>query len=194
MSKRPGDQIPEVVRRVGRRSFLKGVPVAVAAVVPLASGSGNPSSVVSRLGKSMDRAQDSLPPQFKTDSLKGAEQVIGVHFTDAEEEMALPGATRNLENFETAASARHSARYRAGYHIPPASARQAAAGAVHSKRGAANRADDHDPGDLAPRRPRVRAGHRLVGAHPETAGDVDRSHQDVPGATRKSTTKRCTAW
>jgi Asp-tRNA(Asn)/Glu-tRNA(Gln) amidotransferase A subunit family amidase len=38
---------------------------------------------------------------FGKDSLKAAELVIGVSLTDAEEEMALPGAVRNRESFET---------------------------------------------------------------------------------------------
>ena len=76
-------------KQIGRRRFIQAVPAAVAATVALpgrsaAQGRGN-----------------ATPPKFGTDALKGAEQVAGLHFTDAEEEAALNGVSRNLDSFES---------------------------------------------------------------------------------------------
>ena len=73
---------------LGRRRFLKTVPAAVAAGMAL------PSST------SAQRGGAATPPKFGKDALKCAEQLQGVHFTDAEEEMALGPASRNLDSYE----------------------------------------------------------------------------------------------
>jgi Asp-tRNA(Asn)/Glu-tRNA(Gln) amidotransferase A subunit family amidase len=72
---------------VGRRRFLKAVPAAVAASVAI------PTAVRAQRG-------GGAPPKFGTDVLKCAEQVDGLHFTDAEDEMALGGVSRNLDSYE----------------------------------------------------------------------------------------------
>jgi len=73
-------------RRIGRRSFLAAAPTAVAAVTaaPALGGQG-PQQTPGRLAK---------------DALEAGEKLLGVDFTDAEEEMMLRGAARNLESFE----------------------------------------------------------------------------------------------
>jgi Asp-tRNA(Asn)/Glu-tRNA(Gln) amidotransferase A subunit family amidase len=73
---------------LGRRRFLKTVPAAVAAGVALPE--------VTRA----QRGGAAAPPKFGKDALKCAEQLNGVHFTDAEEEMALGPASRNLDAYE----------------------------------------------------------------------------------------------
>ena len=75
------------MKNVGRRRFLKAVPAAVAASVSLPA---------------LARAQrgGGAPPKFGKDALKCAEQIDGLHFTDAEEEMAAAGASRNLDSYE----------------------------------------------------------------------------------------------
>ena len=40
------------------------------------------------------------PPKFGKDVLKCAEQLDGLHFSDAEEELAAAGASRNLDSYE----------------------------------------------------------------------------------------------
>lgn len=70
---------------VDRRRFLKAVPAAVAA--------GLAAPVLAR-----QRPETSGPIDKAT--LDCAEKVFGVDFTDAEEEMALRGANRNLESYE----------------------------------------------------------------------------------------------
>ncbi|HJZ77793.1 MAG TPA: amidase [Vicinamibacterales bacterium] len=73
------------VARVGRRRFLKAVPAAVAAsvTIPAAAQRGG-----------------GAPPKFGNDVLKCAEQIDGLHFSDAEEDMALGGVSRNLDSYE----------------------------------------------------------------------------------------------
>jgi Asp-tRNA(Asn)/Glu-tRNA(Gln) amidotransferase A subunit family amidase len=73
---------------LGRRRFLKTVPAAVAAGVALPAATR------------AQRGGVQTPPKFGKDALKCAEQLHGVHFTDAEEEMALGPASRNLDSYE----------------------------------------------------------------------------------------------
>ena len=76
------------VTTVGRRRFLKAVPAAVAATVTI------PAAVRAQ------RGAGATPPKFGKDVLKCAEQIDGLQFTDAEEEMAVGGASRNLDSYE----------------------------------------------------------------------------------------------
>ncbi|HXI29117.1 MAG TPA: amidase, partial [Vicinamibacterales bacterium] len=75
------------VLHVGRRRFLKTVPAAVAASIAV------PSAVRAQRGAAS-------PPKFGKDVLKSAEAIDGLHFTDAEEEMALGGVSSNLDSYE----------------------------------------------------------------------------------------------
>jgi len=70
---------------VARRRFLKTVPAAVAA------GLAAPA---------LARQQPEAPGPIDKAALDCAEKVFGVDFTDAEEEMALRGANRNLASYE----------------------------------------------------------------------------------------------
>ena len=73
---------------VGRRRFLKAVPATVTAIVTV------PAAVRAQRGGA------AAPPKFATDALKCAEQIDGLQFTDAEEAMAVGGASRNLDSYE----------------------------------------------------------------------------------------------
>ncbi|MEP7305180.1 MAG: amidase, partial [Acidobacteriota bacterium] len=84
--------------RVGRRNFLKGVPAAVAAVGPLASGVTSPAEAADPAAAV--GAADVLQEGLRQESLKSAQELSGLHFTDAEAAMALPGALRNRDSFE----------------------------------------------------------------------------------------------
>jgi Asp-tRNA(Asn)/Glu-tRNA(Gln) amidotransferase A subunit family amidase len=72
---------------IGRRRFIRTVPAAVAATVTL------PAIVEAQRG-------GGAPARFAKDVLKCAEQLDGVSFTDAEDEMAAPSVSRNLDSYE----------------------------------------------------------------------------------------------
>src|SRR4051812_21245092 len=75
------------MKNIGRRRFIKTVPAAVAAAVTV------PALVGAQRG-------GATPPKFGKDALKCAEQIDGLHFTEAEEEMAVASASRNLDSYE----------------------------------------------------------------------------------------------
>ena len=75
------------MRKTSRRRFLSAVPAALAAGVTL------PKVLDAQRG-------GGAPPAFAKDALKCAEQIDGLHFTDAEEDMALGSASRNLDSYE----------------------------------------------------------------------------------------------
>jgi Asp-tRNA(Asn)/Glu-tRNA(Gln) amidotransferase A subunit family amidase len=72
---------------IGRRRFICAVPAAVAATVAI------PTIVRGQRGAG-------APPKFGKDALKCAEQLDDLHFTDAEEEMAVGSVSRNLDSYE----------------------------------------------------------------------------------------------
>src|SRR5579872_3025276 len=73
--------------RIDRRRFIQAVPAAVAATVAV------PAVLEGQRG-------GGAPPRFGKEALKCAEEIDGVHFTDAEEEMAAASVSRNLESYE----------------------------------------------------------------------------------------------
>ncbi len=79
-------------QHIGRRRFLKAVPATVAAGVALPSLVSTPVAA--------QRGGGATPPRVGKDALKGAEQIAGLSFTDAEEEAALAGVSRNLDAYE----------------------------------------------------------------------------------------------
>ena len=85
-------------QHIGRRRFLTGIPAALAASAAVSPRLG--SEVGSGFSRTVVAQQPAPAAKFGKDALKGAEQVAGLAFTDAEEDLALPGATRNLEAFE----------------------------------------------------------------------------------------------
>jgi hypothetical protein len=73
----------KLVQQIGRRRFLKAVPAAVAAGVALPntaspSQRGDGSAAPSQRG-------GGTPPRVDKAALKGAQQIAGLTFTDAEE-------------------------------------------------------------------------------------------------------------
>src|SRR6266850_6186466 len=82
----------KTARQIGRRRFLKAVPATVAAgmALPAATLSSTPA---------LQRSA-ATPPRVAKDALKGAEQIAGLHLTEAEEDAALNGVSRNLDAYE----------------------------------------------------------------------------------------------
>jgi Asp-tRNA(Asn)/Glu-tRNA(Gln) amidotransferase A subunit family amidase len=78
------------MKDIGRRRFIRRVPAAFAAgAMGLSQGL---SSAVS--------AQQNRRPGPGKDALKCAEQLVGLQFTDQEEETAALGASRNLDSYQ----------------------------------------------------------------------------------------------
>jgi Asp-tRNA(Asn)/Glu-tRNA(Gln) amidotransferase A subunit family amidase len=75
---------------VNRREFVKLLPAGAAGLAATPAES---------------RAQQAAAPQearkVTKDALRAAQQLIGVEFTDAQMEMALPGVNQNLDRYET---------------------------------------------------------------------------------------------
>jgi Asp-tRNA(Asn)/Glu-tRNA(Gln) amidotransferase A subunit family amidase len=83
--------------KIGRRAFLGTVPAAVAVgIAAPAAGSQAPATPAAP----RPPQQPETPLRFGKDALKGAEQVAGLSFTDAEEEMMLRGVSRNLDTYD----------------------------------------------------------------------------------------------
>jgi Asp-tRNA(Asn)/Glu-tRNA(Gln) amidotransferase A subunit family amidase len=84
---------------IGRRGFLKTVPAAIAAGVTA------PSLLAQQPPARPPDVPQQRPagpaPRFGKDVLKSGEQIIGVNFTDAEEDMMLRGVSSNLDSYET---------------------------------------------------------------------------------------------
>ncbi len=72
---------------IRRRTFLRSVPAALAAGVTAP-------------GLAQQAAQQE-PTRFGKDALKNAEQIFGLDFHDAEEEMMLRSVSRNLDAYDT---------------------------------------------------------------------------------------------
>src|SRR5438046_894525 len=90
---------------VGRRTFMRHVAAAATiapAITAVAQGFPGLSEVEGSPALPGSAAQQ--PPtsagKVTRDALKGAEQIAGLKFTDAEEEMALAGVNRNLDSFD----------------------------------------------------------------------------------------------
>ena len=84
---KPSSKPRPAARPMPRRAFLATVPAA------LAAGASAPALA-------RQAAQRETPPRFDKGVLDCAERAIGLEFTEAEEEMALSGASRNLEAYE----------------------------------------------------------------------------------------------
>lgn len=90
-------------QRIGRRGFLARVPAAVAAASSVAASAGAAGSPRRQLAPTVEAApagQTTTAAPFGTDALRAAERVAGLAFTEAEEQMALGGAARNLESYQ----------------------------------------------------------------------------------------------
>jgi Asp-tRNA(Asn)/Glu-tRNA(Gln) amidotransferase A subunit family amidase len=84
---------PQKSAKINRRSFVKLLPAAGAASVAIANLDA-PS------GEALAQAQQQTPQRVTKETLRAAEQMFGLQFTDAQETMALPGVNRNLASYE----------------------------------------------------------------------------------------------
>jgi Asp-tRNA(Asn)/Glu-tRNA(Gln) amidotransferase A subunit family amidase len=75
-------------RRIDRRSFVKLLPAA---------GLGG---AVFREGANARQAPQQAPQKVTKETIRAAEQLIGIELTEEQEAMALPGVNRNLASYE----------------------------------------------------------------------------------------------
>jgi Asp-tRNA(Asn)/Glu-tRNA(Gln) amidotransferase A subunit family amidase len=78
-------RVPGVNKGVARRRFLAAIPAAVAG---------------SLAAPAVARQQQQPPPRLDKSTLDCAEKIFGVDFTEADEEAAARGVSRNLDSFE----------------------------------------------------------------------------------------------
>src|SRR5262245_56876070 len=82
--------------KINRRSFVKLLPAAGltgAAITNLDAPSGAAIA-------SAQQTQQQTAQKVTKETLRAAEQLIGIELTDAQEAMALPGVNRNLASYE----------------------------------------------------------------------------------------------
>ena len=83
---------------INRRSFVKLLPAAGAAGLTVSS---LPLKVLAQTPTPTPTPRPSPTPlRITRDMMHNAEKLIGVEFTDAQEDMALPGVNRSLDSFE----------------------------------------------------------------------------------------------
>lgn len=93
-TRRPADPA-EKNAKINRRLFVKLLPAAGGAGAAIANLDARPGSAIA------EAQQARLPSQRVTkETLRAAEQLIGIELTDAQEALALPGVNRNLANYE----------------------------------------------------------------------------------------------
>jgi Asp-tRNA(Asn)/Glu-tRNA(Gln) amidotransferase A subunit family amidase len=81
---------------INRRTFVKLLPAAGAAGLTI---SGLPLPAIAQTPTPSPRPSPT-PMRITKDMLHDAEKLIGIELTDKQEDMALPGVNRNLDNYE----------------------------------------------------------------------------------------------
>src|SRR5437763_1694584 len=85
---------------ITRRAFVKVLPAVGAAAIVATKA---PLNVLMQTPTPTPQASPSASPvatRVKKEDLKHAERIIGIDFNDKEEDMALPGVNRNLDNYD----------------------------------------------------------------------------------------------
>ena len=82
--------------KINRRSFVKLLPAAGAAGAAIADLDGTAGAAIANA----QQAQQQPPRGGTKETLRAAEQLIGIELTDAQEAMALSGVNRNLASYE----------------------------------------------------------------------------------------------
>src|SRR5438445_99206 len=87
-------------KSIDRRTFVKVLPAAGAAVVAVTKSPLKALAQTPTTSPQPSPTSSPAPTRIKKDDLKHAEKIIGIDFTDKQEEMALPGVNRNLDSYE----------------------------------------------------------------------------------------------
>ncbi len=96
--KKPGRKTQNKSKGIGRRSFVKLLPAAGAAGLAV---SGLPLKALAQMPTPTPSPRPSPPPlRITKEMMHNAEKVIGLDFTDKQEEQAVRGVNTNLDSFE----------------------------------------------------------------------------------------------
>src|SRR5947209_8473105 len=87
-------------KSIDRRTFVKVLPAAGAAVVAVTKSPLRALAQTATPSPQPSPTSSPAPTRVKRDDLKHAEKIIGIDFTDKQEEMALPGVNRNLDSYD----------------------------------------------------------------------------------------------
>src|SRR5262245_1394089 len=82
--------------KINRRSFVKLLPAAAAAGAAITNLDATAGAAIANA----QQAQQQPAQRVTKETLRAAEQLIGIELTDAQEAMALPGVNRNLASYE----------------------------------------------------------------------------------------------
>ena len=85
---------------LNRRSFVKLLPAAGAAGLAVTSSPLKAIAQTPTPTPSPSPRPSATPLRINKDMMRAAEKLIGIEFTDKQEDMALPGINRSLDNFE----------------------------------------------------------------------------------------------
>src|SRR5260221_9084059 len=96
VTKTVGTAIKKKSRGLDRRAFVKLLPAAGAAGLTI---SGLPLAALAQTPTPTPRPSPT-PLRITKDMMHHAEKLIGIEFTDKQEDMALPGVNRSLDSFE----------------------------------------------------------------------------------------------
>ena len=155
--------------RLARRRFLKAVPAAVAA------GLAAPAL-----------ARQAQEQRISKDALDCAEKIIGVDFTDADQQQALGGVNNNLANFERLRKIDIPLDTEPAITFRPyLPGKKPKPGATPNGEGEGHACSRPGGAAVVARRPRVSAGHRAGGARPQARRLVDRADADVSRAAQE---------
>src|SRR5262245_51122690 len=82
--------------KINRRSFVKLLPAAGAAGAAITNLDATAGAAIANA----QQAQQQPAQRVTKETLRAAEQLIGIELTDAQEAMALPNVNRNLGSYE----------------------------------------------------------------------------------------------
>src|SRR6266542_554835 len=98
--KKPGHKRPSDTKALDRRTFVKLLPAAGAAGLAV---SRSPLKALAQTATQTPTPSSRLSPapmRITKDLMHDAEKLIGIELTDKQEDMALPGVNRALDNYE----------------------------------------------------------------------------------------------
>ena len=98
--KKPGHKTPSNTRALDRRTFVKLLPAAGAAGLAVSRSPLKALAQTATPTPTPSPRPSPAPMRITKDMMHDAEKLIGIELTDKQEDMALPGVNRALDNYE----------------------------------------------------------------------------------------------